>query len=660
MSSTYNYGRLGDGEFRVMTLARGERQDPLKCQIDHLKLPNHPKPSANPQRSVNLATTYDALSYAWGTGAFTADLECDGTKMKITESLSTCLKCLRPKDADIILWVDQICINQGDLQERSSQVCVMGDIYRNAATVISWLGDDPEGHSLAFKEFLADIHLDHDGKPDVSCFVRNHLPGKESPKWKALNIMMSLPYFTRVWIMQEVILSTNVTFRWGALEFDFLCLRGFVDAASTALKRYEYDGAPISRISVHQVMSLTHFPPTRSFESIIYRVTHRQSTDQRDRIYAILSIVEDGPDIVPDYSMSAVDVFRDVTLKVISLRKNLNVLSSVFHSDEGELNPAEWPTWIPRWDGPIPTTIIELYPNFCASGPNSDVSPLPQNMGRYLDIHGSQLAGIRFVGFVPQGTDYESRLKDSIPKIWDAWKFASSFEPTIKAYGSLFLRSFTWTLLCGWPENNEMEEMANGWSKNQIFQDFASFWADHLARTVRYLLCEHRDPVLFVNERIVLADILALQFRAEQEATSDGSRINWKKEVANESDSSEYQRYRSGLCAKMQQKYDKSKSALLAQELAYFYPGGDWQKVSEMWGRTGCYRTFFVLSDGHIGMGPLMMKETDIIVILSGGRVPYALRPLQECFMFLGECYVFGLMHGNLDVDGQEKTFRLL
>lgn len=41
-------------------------------------------------------------------------------------------------------WVDAICINQEDLEERSAQVQIMPDIYSNASCVIVWLGDDSQ------------------------------------------------------------------------------------------------------------------------------------------------------------------------------------------------------------------------------------------------------------------------------------------------------------------------------------------------------------------------------------------------------------------------------------------------------------------------------------------------------------------------------------
>ncbi|EAT90238.2 hypothetical protein SNOG_02026 [Parastagonospora nodorum SN15] len=58
-------------------------------------------------------------------------------------------------------------------------------------------------------------------------------------------------------------------------------------------------------------------------------------------------------------------------------------------------------------------------------------------------------------------------------------------------------------------------------------------------------------------------------------------------------------------------------------------------------------RRFFVTKNGLMGVGPDGMKEGDAIGILFGGRVPYVLRPVDNGFRFVGECYVSGLMNGE-------------
>lgn len=50
----------------------------------------------------------------------------------------------------MLLWIDSICINQEDVEERNSQVKIMGDIYKNASTVVIWLGASDDYTRIAF------------------------------------------------------------------------------------------------------------------------------------------------------------------------------------------------------------------------------------------------------------------------------------------------------------------------------------------------------------------------------------------------------------------------------------------------------------------------------------------------------------------------------
>lgn len=57
------------------------------------------------------------------------------------EELRASLRYLRETDSRRILWVDAICINQKDFNERGHQVGIMRDIYSKAPQVLIWLGE---------------------------------------------------------------------------------------------------------------------------------------------------------------------------------------------------------------------------------------------------------------------------------------------------------------------------------------------------------------------------------------------------------------------------------------------------------------------------------------------------------------------------------------
>ena len=88
--------------------------------------------------------SYEALSYVWGSPTGTLPISCDGKELLITPNCDEALRHLRLVDQFRILWIDAICIDQGDgeecVLERNNQIALMGEVYRNAERTLCWLG----------------------------------------------------------------------------------------------------------------------------------------------------------------------------------------------------------------------------------------------------------------------------------------------------------------------------------------------------------------------------------------------------------------------------------------------------------------------------------------------------------------------------------------
>lgn len=148
------------------------------------------------------------------------------------------LKSLVPKPRTVI-WIEAVCINQTDLTERSEQVAMMADIYQGATKTLAWLGDD-EGDA----ETVADIMLRlwrqmtceidsagfdivtantlHDPEKGLSLPLDSEpgqgVPPSDSQAWDALATFYSHPWFTRVWVIQEVTLCQESVNRYAQRE----------------------------------------------------------------------------------------------------------------------------------------------------------------------------------------------------------------------------------------------------------------------------------------------------------------------------------------------------------------------------------------------------------------------------------------------------------
>ncbi|KAF3067226.1 hypothetical protein GL218_08486 [Daldinia childiae] len=106
---------------------------PIRCDITIVEL-----------QSQRAKVPYEALSYVWGSPTGTIPIRCKGMELLVTPNCYDALRRLRSRFSRRTLWIDAICIDQGDddraIRERNSQVQMMGDIYENAARVLIWLG----------------------------------------------------------------------------------------------------------------------------------------------------------------------------------------------------------------------------------------------------------------------------------------------------------------------------------------------------------------------------------------------------------------------------------------------------------------------------------------------------------------------------------------
>ena len=125
-------------QIRVLNIAPGEDEEPIACSLDVV--------------SVETGAGYTALSYVWG--AYSVErhtIICDGVRIEITTNCHSALWHLRKKLGRLQIWVDALCINQEDNNEKSLQLPLMGDIYSKASWVYVWLGEDTSKNKRAGK-----------------------------------------------------------------------------------------------------------------------------------------------------------------------------------------------------------------------------------------------------------------------------------------------------------------------------------------------------------------------------------------------------------------------------------------------------------------------------------------------------------------------------
>lgn len=145
VANTYEYRKLqDDGEVRVMLLLPAKSMgEPLRCTLVHQQLDR---------------TSFEALSYVWGSTEVSQALCCDGKHLHITRNLDTALRYLRHKRHARRLWVDAVCINQIDMVEKSVQIRLMTSIYSKAERCVIWLGESDKDLKRTIRAVKA-LHL---------------------------------------------------------------------------------------------------------------------------------------------------------------------------------------------------------------------------------------------------------------------------------------------------------------------------------------------------------------------------------------------------------------------------------------------------------------------------------------------------------------------
>ncbi|KAM5361669.1 hypothetical protein ACJZ2D_012946 [Fusarium nematophilum] len=321
-SPQYTYLPLAKDHIRLLLLApSSEPTAPLRGYL----LPTH----------VDQDNPYIALSYCWndriyssGDGEasiFLEDLDAipkgyhhgrplPRKPLSLTPNLIRALRAIREDVVYKKIWVDQICINQADVDERSSQVAFMNRIYTNASYAFDLarcLGD----LGLPFyKDIVSSLGLAEDSVDIASC--REHgipLLGEALGEYAALVSLICRPWFSRSWIVQEVALNNkHISVSCGPSEIPFRTLWGTYGSLSVA-----FAGAGNQLLVPRDLLAVL--------------LDHRccLSTEARDKVFAFLSVAEDTRDlgVVADYNFCARAVFTKTAAKIIRHCPNLDILS---------------------------------------------------------------------------------------------------------------------------------------------------------------------------------------------------------------------------------------------------------------------------------------------------------------------------------------------
>ncbi|KAK8105642.1 HET-domain-containing protein [Apiospora kogelbergensis] len=350
-------------QIRLLHLLPGSWEDPVSCTTSTVYLSD--------------STVFESLSYAWGDPSITKDVFLDGHTIAVTVNLFAALRRLRSRTISRCLWADALCINQTDLEEKSRQVLLMGKVYSGATRGLMWLGE--------YSEQLSDMGAANRG------FLQNGIPeakAVEAFDWlrrlagnaedsksasdidyeltrrpatsscaSSLQMLLALPWWNRMWTLQEVVLPRNVSFVCGSSEITLAEMDRAQENYSehemmAALPPYpEVHGSAIfalDRLSVcvMVIAQLREAGDRRDVVHALLSCKDRQATDPRDKIYAVLGLFPQVARLIEvDYGKDASQVSTELLLCLIRLDGDLQALVCVAVTPKN----SSLPSWVPNW-----------------------------------------------------------------------------------------------------------------------------------------------------------------------------------------------------------------------------------------------------------------------------------------------------------------------
>ncbi|KAI4610410.1 hypothetical protein J4E80_008174 [Alternaria sp. BMP 0032] len=360
-----------DVYIRLLEVHRGPRSGPITGRLYTTLLSEAPK--------------FYALSYCWGPEPHEAtihitnaapprDLENDNT-LKIPKTLIPLLYEIRGWRwlETRTIWVDSVCLDQKNKEEKTAQVPKMRQIYMKASVTVSWLGLGEEGIEAAF-EYASGLNKTYRRElAEQGQYVLS--PAEEiekdvrvkvklgDPALETLLRLLDRPYFERAWIMQEVVVSSQVVFVCGSAKILWQSLLGaYLYLTLNQLWLWEfYQGVKLVSIILMRLSEMEwgngvdlDWPGTL--------LRHRScfSGDAKDKIFAFYGMrckkALDELVIEPDYDEALTTEILYTRLAARALRKGqvaiLHVPRLVTNSLEESDNRVvrlTLPSWVPDW-----------------------------------------------------------------------------------------------------------------------------------------------------------------------------------------------------------------------------------------------------------------------------------------------------------------------
>lgn len=611
---------------------------------------------------------------------------------------------LRGRVSDVdYFWIDAICINQEDVLEKSAQVSLMGEIYKKATHGIVWLGptyekwDDPaltllqgvwtlEGARTGgqidedvLERMLALFDNEHPydvvlGRYDPASFaVRDWINTFDGNAlfdgWLLGPPLFHRTWFSRVWILQEVFMSRDISVVCGQyiVPWDILIfMSSFIEGMKSAF-RYKKStqkriiGALLVAARSQRAPALQLEKWKQSFKrrgklpmlNALQLTRNANSTDPRDKVFSALSFSNMAyttraglQELKPDYTMSVEEVYITIGRALYESHGSCALSLAGMRADNDDL---KLPSWIPDLRNPLsasPSGIDVERPDPVTANQNaafdratgilstSHVRITPENELHVAGIIWDTISELAPSGLGDVGDDLED-LRTWVDFLatfdYSSEKKREILRHTLTEYSADFSVDLTdldfrhWLVFQCCTGIFELHYYLRDWVEHFTIPDIdwcAGYTVENDMERVTSLVTEARDLFTALGIDFDLDDKCTDQQRALHNFFSPIAPININVNT------------------KVHQIWEQT--VLPAEPFGRSVQTKDPTR-----------RLVRLQGQGGVGAAPEMAQVGDVLCLLHGARVPYVMRKSEDGkFRLVGEAFVDGLRIGNLLLEG--------
>jgi hypothetical protein len=587
-------------------------------------------------------------------------------RIYVKRNLYKALLQFRHHTMDLPFWIDAICINQADNEEKNQQIAKMPAIYSTATHVYIWLGSpDPDGRSARAMDFIPELVQQYD--------VDELITPANTKKWLDLLVLMRSSWFTRRWVIQELALARDAIVHCGTkrvhwddfsvaislLVIRFEKIRRLFQASQDSMEEKDAITSlnPLgAKILVDEIGNMftknedgSIFKPLQGLETLASTLASFSTSDPRDTINCILNIAKetypfgpsnlltfkDNPPPKPDYTQKLDYVYITFVRWVVQNTGSLDIICRHWALPEVEGRNANYversklPTWIKTIHGSSYGT---------------------QDEGWRGRKNGDSLVGLP--GQNPYNACRGRRAKVRFGLFDNSEESSTASSPSSPPSTTEALRIKTTSL--------RRPPLRSSLSVDGIILD-----------TIKWKTGTIDDGIIPTNVLNALG--WGEERREMSELRSVPDKV-WRTLVADRGPDGKlpppyYPRACLKSLTKISQNFYLATKEILGRKppppkivIEYL------QRVQAVtWNRVVFTNTEEGVSqdDSLVGIGPSNTKTKDIICILSGCSVPCILRPTEwaDTYVFIGEAFVYGKMDGAEAHEAafeHPKTFRLI